>query len=328
MIVVTEFSSSSCNLRYREGDMKSNFMKVRGDKGYKCEVCKLEYRSLHMHHIKPIFVFVRERLGSITQTQYENLPEVVKTSLSIDLFDKDTHMCYEIETNRPWDTEDNLQLLCADCHADIHPWMPKPGDREKRKNYAFPQSKQEVPLLEVLLGGGGKVKLNPDIYDTLYSKLSSKFGPKNLEKYPSTGEVVWKADLRRGPARKLKEQGLIIIPPKGSKDLGWWSLTPKGYEYLALRKIGKELLEVLVRMKSQDIYTFSFVRNVDLIERYFYLKCVIFREKSYLENMLTNEEFSKYVSEMSTRIFMHSVTKKVSKLEKELSDITRMISEL
>lgn len=79
---------------------------IRIEKEFICQRCKLKFDNynLHTHHIKPISQFIKEGKG-IIENEY--------------------HLCYGIKTNKPWHTEDNLILLCQNCHAEEHPHMRK-----------------------------------------------------------------------------------------------------------------------------------------------------------------------------------------------------------
>ncbi len=44
-----------------------------------------------------------------------------------------------VKTHRPWHAEENLQVLCKDCHADKHDHMTGTGERDERKPRKVPQ---------------------------------------------------------------------------------------------------------------------------------------------------------------------------------------------
>ncbi len=66
---------------------------------YKCARCNKKFSmiDLHVHHKKPISMFIREGVSWIEE-----------------------HECYGVKTRRPWHVEDNLIVLCEQCHLEEH----------------------------------------------------------------------------------------------------------------------------------------------------------------------------------------------------------------
>ncbi len=66
---------------------------------YRCSKCgkKFDMIDLHVHHIKPISSYIREERAWTEE-----------------------HLCYGVKTRRPWHTEENLVVLCKQCHGEEH----------------------------------------------------------------------------------------------------------------------------------------------------------------------------------------------------------------
>jgi len=94
---------------------------------FTCQECgrTFEGHNLHTHHIKEISKYLQQGIGIM----------------------KDEHECYGIMTNKPWHTEDNLILLCQDCHADKHLHMIRKNLKEEAEiRNTFKQKKSEYKL--------------------------------------------------------------------------------------------------------------------------------------------------------------------------------------
>jgi len=101
-----------------------------------------------------------------------------------------------------------------------------PGElkQKNKKGMRTPEREFIIPILESLIGLGGKGKVN-EVLSLVFEKMKNKLRSYDLEKIPS-GEIRWRNTARW--ARKMMIQEGLLEPNSPS---GIWEVTDKGREY-------------------------------------------------------------------------------------------------
>jgi len=98
---------------------------VRIQFNFTCQECGRQFESdkLNVHHIIPIRIWIR---GNKSRRQIDKDDETKS-------IEREYHEVYGVRTDKPWHTENNLRLLCLDCHADEHPHMERKNLEEDKE---------------------------------------------------------------------------------------------------------------------------------------------------------------------------------------------------